>query len=907
MINKTDFEKWLKAMAFAPRTDGVHAKSIDGYIVEVDFSRERINYGLDITIGDRTTSNFSQPENLVVLECVCRLLEKGYAPGDLTIEKRWKLGRTAKGGKADIVVRGKDEKTLLILECKTWGAEFDKERQRMQNNKGGQLFSYLQQDKNTKYLCLYAARLNDDGEVDYRNAIVKIEDRQEDIADYRKGDQSIKLYRDANTADELHDVWKDRFNLYFHYNGIFEYDVNAYEIELKPLKKKDLLPFPEAENVFNQFAEILRHNNISDNANAFNRILSLLLCKMVDEEKSDDEVLDFQVKEGEDTPEKIHDRLQKLYQTGMKQYLRENVVYHSDAEIEKIIKLYPRQTPLEKIESIFRDIKYYTNNEFAFKEVHNKELFEQNSRILNEVIKMFQNYRFKYTKKKQILGDFFELLLNHGVKQSEGQFFTPVPIVRFILLSIGLDRIVEQKLKNKETNFLPKILDYACGSGHFLTESIDELQKHLNVLPARTNGQTARQKAINRNIKRYQESTEWAKDYIFGIEKDYRLARTSQIACFINGDGDANVIFGDGLEKHDRLKPAGKFDLVVANPPYSVKAFKNHLRITKNDYSLYEHLTEAAREIETLFIERTAQVLAVGGMAGIILPSTILSNAGIYTKAREILLKKFEIKGIAEFGSKTFIATGTQTVILFLRRRSDDFAKDRKYIAEDLFAGKTRPKKKDYIDSQKLLAQFVDQKRQVALADYQTLIQKNPSAAIRKTEWFEDYTNRFADDLQMILDQEEEKFYFYMLCLNDADESQCVVAVNSGSSTDEQKTFLGYQFSGRRGSEGIKMFTDENNKYNGKLYDDSNHISSKKANSYILRNLWGEKFGDIATELRSHIKQVRLIDCLDFSRIKFEKTINVKIAEQVDIKSRWDTVSLSEWHPELWSHIGNKR
>ena len=315
MINKTDFEKWLKAMAFAPRTDGVHAKFIDGYIVEVDFSRERINYGLDITIGDRTTSNFSQPENLVVLECVCRLLEKGYAPGDLTIEKRWKLGRTAKGGKADIVVRGKDEKTLLILECKTWGAEFDKERQRMQNNKGGQLFSYLQQDKNTKYLCLYAARLNDDGEVDYRNAIVKIEDRQEDIADYRKGDQSIKLYRDANTADELHDVWKDRFNLYFHYNGIFEYDVNAYEIELKPLKKKDLLPFPEAENVFNQFAEILRHNNISDNANAFNRILSLLLCKMVDEEKSDDEVLDFQVKEGEDTPEKIHDRLQKLYQT----------------------------------------------------------------------------------------------------------------------------------------------------------------------------------------------------------------------------------------------------------------------------------------------------------------------------------------------------------------------------------------------------------------------------------------------------------------------------------------------------------------------------------------------------------------------------------------------------------------
>ena len=56
---------------------------------------------------------------------------------------------------------------------------------------------------------------------------------------------------------------------YFHYNGIFDCDVNAYKIGLKPLKRKDLKPFPEASQIFNQFMEILRHNNISDNANAF--------------------------------------------------------------------------------------------------------------------------------------------------------------------------------------------------------------------------------------------------------------------------------------------------------------------------------------------------------------------------------------------------------------------------------------------------------------------------------------------------------------------------------------------------------------------------------------------------------------------------------------------------------------
>ena len=56
------------------------------------------------------------------------------------------------------------------------------------------------------------------------------------------------------------------------------------------------------------------------------------------------------------------------------------------------------------------------------------------------------------------------------------------------------------------------------------------------------------------------------------------------------------------------------------------------------------------------------------GIASIILPSSILSNTGIYTQAREIILKHFDIIAIAELGSGTFMATGTNTVVLFLRR-----------------------------------------------------------------------------------------------------------------------------------------------------------------------------------------------------------------------------------------------
>lgn len=891
----TQLRELLDALRFdGGGAGGVRAKVVKGCRIAVDFAEGRIDYG-GIKCGDGTTSNFLQAENLVVLECVHRLLEKGYHPGDLILENRWK------GGKADILVRDKDGKTMLMIECKTWGAEFDKEQRRMRAG-GGQLFSYLQHDRNAKYLCLYASQVapqagkngrDAKAAAQYKNAIVKIEDRAEDIKACR-GDETVKLYRDAKTMVDLYEVWKERFNLYFHYNGIFEDDVNAYNIELKPLKKKDLLPFSESDGVFNQFAEILRHNNISDNANAFNRVLSLLLCKMVDEEKGDDEVLHFQVIEGADTPEGIHDRLQKLYHRGMKQYLRERVVYHSDDEINKIIRAYPRQTRLDKITQMFREIKYYTNNEFAFKEVHNKALFEQNGRVLNEVVKMLQNYRFKHTKKQQILGDFFELLLNHGVKQSEGQFFTPVPIVRFILLSIGLERIVANKLAAGEERFLPKILDYACGAGHFLTESIDELQGHLQAMPDRAdgnnggNGNKRQARAINKTLRNYRESTEWAKDYIFGVEKDYRLARTAQIACFINGDGDANIIFGDGLEDHDRLRAAGKFDLIVANPPYSVKAFKNYLRVPPGKYKLFDKLTESAGEIQVLFLERAAQMLAAGGIAGIIMPASILANGGIDEAARRLMLEKFEVKALAEFGSATFSATGTNTVVLFLRRRPDCFAIDRGYIADDLFGGEARPRKRDFIDSKKLLAGFAEQKRGLPLAEYQTLIAKAPSDAVQKSGWFGNYRHGIDKKkaeteeafLAEVLKQERDKFYVYMLCMGDGCDSQEVVAVNSGTDKEVQKAFLGYSHSKRKGSEGAKRERDAEGKerHGGRMYDEADRQNPRRANSYIRAHLWGDAPVEIDDSLKAHVKRARLVDCLNFDRVPFIADINVKAA-----------------------------
>lgn len=209
-------------------------------------------------------------------------------------------------------------------------------------------------------------------------------------------------------------------------------------------------------------------------------------------------------------------------------------------------------------------------------------------------------------------------------------------------------------------------MDYACGSGHFLTEIMEEIQSHVDQLkPAFSDD-------INLNLDHWKKA-DWTGEFIYGIEKDYRLARTAKVACFMNGDGEANIIFGDGLEDYTRpVKgrnykfPQTGFDVIVANPPYSIQSFKTHLGLKNSDFELFEHLTESASEIEVLFIERTAQLLREGCVAGVVLPSSILSNTSIYTRARELMLQRFEVRAIVEFGSNTFTATGTNTVTLFL-------------------------------------------------------------------------------------------------------------------------------------------------------------------------------------------------------------------------------------------------
>lgn len=447
MITKDNLCDLLLDMGYGEVDTGVYEKKYPDFdcSITVDYNKELIIYPEEkgFQVNDRTTSNFDENENFVVLECVDRLLTKGYRPEHIELERRWKLGHSRKSGKADIYVTDSEgKKCLFIIECKTYGDEYRKELKNIDID-GGQLFSYFAQARSAQWLILYASNFTDKRSY-ITESICSKDDKNDELL--AKKDESIKLYKDASEASDLFDVWCETYGKRYTGDIVFNDNTKPYDIGIKPLTKNRLRDFEEGDKIVNKFEEILRHNNVSDKENAFNRLVALFICKLVDEEeKEDNDIVDFQYKIGTDTYETLQERLQKLHQKGMEKYMKEEIVYIPDEYAEKLIMGYTGQKRINMINDLKKTIKmlkFYTNNDFAFKDVHNEELFLQNGKILVEDVQLFQEYRIVRSEKLQLLGDLFENLLTKGFKQNEGQFFTPIPITRFIWNAIPTSEII---------------------------------------------------------------------------------------------------------------------------------------------------------------------------------------------------------------------------------------------------------------------------------------------------------------------------------------------------------------------------------------------------------------------------------------------------------------------------------
>ena len=870
-------KKLITNIGFVPQNgkNGIYRKTYalhEGYSIFIDIDQGKIIYDADtnsrdsiIKVWDRATSNFSKSENFVILECVDRLLKKGYSPSCIELEKTYPSGR-GHSGQLDIFVKRKNGTPFLMIECKTWGTEYKKEKNKMLKD-GGQLFSYYSNDRDTKYLCLYTSRIFEN--IEYKNVIIDVDAN----------------WHSLSGVKEIFGHWNKNFKD----NGIFDNYATPYDIKYKALTygKLKVLKEEDSGKIYNQIMEILRHNAISDKPNAFNKLLNLFVCKIIDEDKNTDDELEFQWLET-DTDESLQLRLNDLYKDGMWRFLEIDIIDYKQEDVTQKLDILDADSDTKKwIMQMYTDTRLKKSPNFAFIEVQDDKTFSLNAKVIREIVELLQVFKFRYEQKHEFLGNFFELLLNTSMKQEAGQFFTPVPITRFIIASLPLREFVQQRVDERNSESLPTVIDYACGSGHFLTEYMSQLQKIIDS-DIDTKNATPR---VQRQFQAWQGFTKftWAKDVVYGIDLDNRLVKTTKVSAFFNGDGEAEIIWANGLDhftKSDSFrgklkcsngKDNEQFDILISNPPYSVESFKSTINFGEESFELYPHLTDNSSEIECLFVERMKQLLKVGGWAAVILPSSILTNSGIHTKAREILLRHFYIKGIVELGSNTFMKTNTNTVILFLERRnSNDYIAIQREINQ-FFTTKTDVTASGIENAFSIFVSNIY--GDLTFTDYISLFSQTPTDSMKQHELYLDYVKDFGENLcAKAIEIEKEKMLYFLLTYN-----QNVVLIKTGKGKQE-KQFLGYEFSERRGNEGLHWLPEGT-----KLYDEANPLNFCKANSYIYYAFLGKEI-NIDDNMADNVFYRRMSDFIEYGTNKFNKVVNLGKTIQADTK--WPTIKV---------------
>lgn len=618
--------------------------------------------GTKIKAERDTIMDLTKPENHSVVMLLILILERGYAFPSITLEKKWQTGHDPIW--LDVMLKNALNGDIYMIEVKKYD-EYLKYTNSDNESKVKQLCSYAMQEQTTKIASFYSYDFDSESH-NFSNIYC-----------------SELRYVSLNT-DDFYDRWNKIFDHVDYISSNYPFNIQKHVLKYSDLREID---DKDTKILFNQFLTILRLNSISDKPTAFMRMINLFLAKLSDEFNQDDEFVSYDtcgnsfIHVGlrfqyidEESPESFLKRLNELYKSGMKSYLNRDVIDYTDEELKPLIA----GGKEADLMTVFDNLRLKKNNSFSFIEVYDDTTFKENFEVVKEIVKLLQVFKFKYDTKHQFLGDFFEDLLNTSLKQEEGQFFTPYPLVDFMVNSIDIKERIDKNLQKRNLDFIPKIIDYACGAGHFIISAMRAVQEVLLVAKPLTVAQ-------ERWLDSYKHNPySWADTlHVVGIEKDYRLAKTTKIATFLNGDGDAQIITGDGINRFDCADYQGTilsssknkieiFDYVISNPPYSVDGFmqnfrRNSINEKSGTFSLLDEINPKDSKIEVFFVERAEQLLKDGGIAAIVLPQSVLSGEK-YDGLRAFIKKHFRILSILLTADITFLGTTTSPVILFLRK-----------------------------------------------------------------------------------------------------------------------------------------------------------------------------------------------------------------------------------------------
>ena len=377
--------------------------------------------------------------------------------------------------------------------------------------------------------------------------------------------------------------------------------------ELKDVNRDELL------KKFQQCHDALWEGGKRNPAEAFDEMSKLMYCKIQDER--------FLTKKGE------------YYRFQVGTYERINEV-------------------AERIRKIYKDAQKIDKEVFL-------EPIKTDNSIVYTVAEILQGISLARTD-LDVKGEGYEHFLGGVFRGAMGQYFTPRPIVSFMVNFL-------------EPSINDIIIDPACGSGGFLIYPLERVRRELY------------QKLDDRDA--FDRWKDFALKQVYGIEINSQLARVSMMNMIIHEDGHTNIENADALDNPETWKRQkireyfGKeFTLLLTNPPFGA-SIKEKQKPYLVNYELGGKIKKRNRQnTEILFIERCLDFLKPGGRMGIVLPDGILTNSSLQY-VRDFMTERAQILGVVSLPQTAFrkpsskgggaTGSGVKASLLFLRKKKE--------------------------------------------------------------------------------------------------------------------------------------------------------------------------------------------------------------------------------------------
>lgn len=620
-------------------------------VVLLDLYKESIQYDPQIT-QYRKINKITGPEEYVRAFLIARLVnELGYKPESIEIEKEYDIGRPkVNKPRIDLIVRDSNGDAFLYVEIKS-PEEFEKDKDEVIEK---QLFNLAAQEvgqgKKVKYLVLYT----------FEESGNELKDKAL-IIDYEKYSSFDKWAQTREATNEIPANYGKALKIPYAKGGFIQ-DKKGNKQQANELETD--FTHEQLDSLRKNLHNVLWGGGGTDDNDIFASLVNLILAKIQDEsEKRLGEVYDFQVfyyKDGEsaESNEELFERINNLYRRALKQRL--NIL--DEDKLKRSFVVDTNKFSLAKLRYTVSELERYSF-------VDGKNSFDG----------------------KDILGDFFEGIIREGFKQTKGQFFTHLNVVRFILWGLQLDKLAIKRI-NQDLE-IPYLIDPSAGSGTFLIE-------YMKFITNNVKRRFRNKLAQNRDVedKFYQwfmpdhRENKWAQHFIYGIEINFNLGTATKVNMILHGDGSTNVFVKDGLlpfkfydketapnflkqYETDKLyynKEVNKqFDVVISNPPFSVDLDKE----TKKNLNK-EFIFGAKKNSENLFIERWYQLLRPNGRLGVVLPESVFDTTE-NKYIRLFIYKYFKVKAVVSLPQLTFEPfTSTKTSLLFAQKKTPEEIKN---------------------------------------------------------------------------------------------------------------------------------------------------------------------------------------------------------------------------------------